>query len=83
MRGDRQGDGDADIHDIITHKTGPDSSEGHVSALPDAMLALRNQKCRIYGDTILIDEPKKKAVIAYEQCGIESPTRLSNTGLDQ
>lgn len=48
-----------------------------------AMLALRNQKCRIYGDTILIDEPKKKAVIAYEQCGIESPTRLSITGLDQ
>ena len=48
-----------------------------------AMLALRNQKCRIYGDTIMIDEPKKKAVIAYEQCGIESLTRLSITGLDQ
>ena len=48
-----------------------------------AILALRNQKCRIYGDTILIDEPKKKAVIAYEQCSIESPTRLSITGPDQ
>lgn len=83
MRGDRQGDGDVDIHGIVPHQTCPDSSEGHVSALPDAMLALRNQKCKIYGDTILIDEPKKKAVITYEQCGIESPTRLSITGPDQ
>ena len=42
-----------------------------------AMLALRNQKCRIYGDTVLIDEPKKKAAIAYEKCNIESPSRLT------
>lgn len=42
-----------------------------------AMLALRNQKCRIYGDTVLVDEPKKKAVIAYEKCSIESPLRLT------
>lgn len=44
-----------------------------------AMLSLRNQKCRIFGDTILIDEPKKKAVIAYKRCGIESPKKLRTT----
>lgn len=42
-----------------------------------AMLALRNQKCRIYGDIVLVDEPKKKAAIAYEKCSIESPSRLT------
>lgn len=48
-----------------------------------AMLALRNQKCRIYGDTVLVDEPKKKAAIAYKQCGIESPAQLTITESDQ
>lgn len=48
-----------------------------------AMLALRNQKCRVYDDIILIDEPKKKAAVAYEACGIESPTRISIERSDQ
>ena len=44
-----------------------------------AMLALRNQKCRIYDDDVFIDEPKKKAAVAYDRCGIEPPTRLRYT----
>ena len=44
-----------------------------------AMLALRNQKCRVYDDVIFIDEPKKKAAVAYERCLVESPHRLKPT----
>lgn len=37
------------------------------------MLALRNQKCRVYEGEIFIDEPKKKALRVYEACGVKSP----------
>ena len=48
-----------------------------------AMLALRNQKCRVYDDAVFVDEPKKKAAVAYERCGIESPSKLKPTSSDR
>lgn len=48
-----------------------------------AMLSLRNQKCRVYEDVVFVDEPKKKAAVAYERCGIESPSKLKPTSSNQ
>lgn len=41
-----------------------------------AMLSLRNQKSRIYDGTIYIDEPMRKANVAYRSFNIESPSKL-------
>ncbi len=41
-----------------------------------AILSLRNQKSRIYKDTTYIDEPPKKATVAYKALSIKPPVRL-------
>ena len=44
-----------------------------------AMLSLRNQKCRVYDDVIIVDEPNKKVPTVYRSCGIHCPIRLGTT----
>lgn len=41
-----------------------------------AFLSLRNQKCRIYDDCIVVEESMKKANDAYKACGIEPPKEV-------
>lgn len=41
-----------------------------------AFLSLRNQKCRIYDDCIVVEESMKKANDAYKACGIEPPKEI-------
>lgn len=57
--------------------------EGTGVAFKTAMLALRSQKCRIYMEAVVVDEPKKKASVAYRSCKVESPDLLPYGGQDE
>ncbi len=56
--------------------------EGTGVPIKTALLALRNQKCRIYDADVIVEEPMSKANIAYEACGVSSPVRLDANSLD-
>lgn len=45
------------------------------------MLALRNQKCRVYEEEIFIDEPKRKALQVYQACGVKVPGHTTIKGI--